>query len=243
MLSIVNCSPGPASNLNVSVAASVTDAINEIDSLYVKTNPDIAITPNFSSSGTLEKQIENGAPADIFLSASKKQMDLLDEKQLLLDGTRKNLLMNKVVLIVPEGSTLGLTSFKDLTSDKVKQIAIGDPEFVPAGTYAQKVFDLLGITEEVKPKYVIGSDVRQVLAYVESGNVDAGVVYMTDTVISDSVKIVAEGPEEVNSTIVYPVAVIKDSKNIEAAKKYENYLFSAEAKAVFEKFGFTVISE
>jgi molybdate transport system substrate-binding protein len=229
--------------LNISVAASVTDAIKEIDGLYVKDRSWVTITPNFASSGTLQKQIENGAPTDVFISAAAAQMDALQKGQLIIDSSRKNLLINKVVLIVPLDSKLGLTSFNDLTSDKVKQLAIGDPKSVPAGTYAQQAFDQLGITDQLKSKYVIGSDVRQVLTYVESGNVDAGVVYMTDTIVSTKVKIVANAPDEINAKIVYPVAVIKTSKNLDEASNFINFLFGSSAKASFEKFGFTVVSK
>ena len=138
------------------------------------------VTPNFASSGTLQKQIEQGAPADVFISAAAGQMDALQKQDLLLDDTRKDLLNNRVVLVVPGDSTIGLASFKDLTADRVKKIALGDPKSVPAGTYGQQAFDELGISAQIQSKLVLASDVRQVLSYVESGSVDAGVVYSTD---------------------------------------------------------------
>jgi molybdate transport system substrate-binding protein len=229
--------------LNLSVAASVTDAIKEIDGLYVKDRTWVTLIPNFASSGTLQKQIENGAPADVFISAAAAQMDALQKQGLIIDSSRKNLLMNKVVLIVPLDSKLGLTSFNDLATDKVKQLAIGDPKSVPAGTYAQAAFDQLGITDKIKSKYVIGSDVRQVLNYVETGNVDAGVVYTTDTIVSTKVKIVASAPDEINAKIVYPVAVVKASKYADESNDFISFLFSPSAIASFEKYGFTVITK
>jgi molybdate transport system substrate-binding protein len=162
-------------NLNISAAASLTDALKEINKLYTQAKPNVTFTANFASSGTLQTQIENGAPVDVFISAAAAQMDNLQKKELILTDSRQNLLNNKVVLIVPADSALGLTSFKDLASDKVKKVAIGDPKSVPAGTYAQQAFDELGITSQVQPKYVMGADVRSVLSYVESGNVEAGV--------------------------------------------------------------------
>ncbi|MDO8715207.1 MAG: molybdate ABC transporter substrate-binding protein, partial [Dehalococcoidales bacterium] len=213
------------------------------NTLYTRGNPNVTITPNFASSGTLQTQIENGAPVDVFLSAAAAQMDNLQKKELLLNDTRQNLLNNKVVLIVSADSTLGLTSFNDLTSDKVKKVAVGDPKSVPAGTYARQAFDQLGITSQIQPKEVLGGDARQILTYVEGDNVDAGVVYSTDALTSPKVKVVSSAPAEINAKIVYPVAVLKASKIPDAAKEYLNFLFSTQAKTVFEKYGFTMISK
>lgn len=243
IMAVVSGCARPAVTVNVSAAASLTDVIKEIDTLYTQQNPNVTITANFGGSGTLQKQIENGAPVDIFISAAAAQMDALQKEKLILNDTRKDLLVNKVVLIVPADSSLGITGFKDLTGDTVKKVAIGDPKSVPAGTYAQQVFDKIGITDAIKSKLVMGSDVRQVLTYVETGNVDAGVVYITDAKISGKVKIAANAPDEINAKIVYPVAVIKDSKNAGAARDYESFLFSPQAKTLFEKYGFTVVGK
>jgi molybdate transport system substrate-binding protein len=229
--------------LNVSAAASLTDAIKAIDDLYMQKNKNVTVVVNFASSGTLQQQIEQGAPADVFISAAAKQMNALQEGELIINDMRRDLLKNKVVLVVPSNSTLNITDFMDLINDDVKKVAIGDPESVPAGTYGKQTFDLLGITEKLQPKLILGSTVRQVLAYVESGDVDAGIVFSTDAAITDNVKIVADAPEEVNSKIVYPVAVIKSSNKVEAAEAYISFLFSDEAKAIFEKYGFSVISK
>ncbi|HSW58511.1 MAG TPA: molybdate ABC transporter substrate-binding protein, partial [Dehalococcoidales bacterium] len=204
--------------------------------------PHVTLTPNFASSGTLQSQIENGAPADIFISAAATQMDNLQKKDLILAESRKNLLLNKVVLIVPGDSTLGITSFNDLAAEKVKKVAIGDPKSVPAGNYARQAFDQLGITAPIQPKEILGADVRQVLTYVESGNVDAGIVYSTDALTSTKIKVVASAPDEINAKVVYPAAIIKASKVSDAAMDYLNFLFSSQAKAVFEKFGFSMAS-
>ena len=235
--------PKPPVTLNVSAASSLTAAIKDIDAQYTKENPNVTFSANFASSGTLQKQIEQGAPADVFISAGSSQMDSLAKENMIITDTRKNLLNNKLVLVVPADSTLGISSFNDLTSANIKQIAIGDPKSVPAGTYAQKAFDLLGITDEVSSKYVIGADVKAVLSYVESGNVDAGLVYLTDAMTSTKVKVVATAPDTINAQIVYPVAVVAASKVTDAARAYENYLFGNEAKTIFEKYGFTVIGQ
>jgi molybdate transport system substrate-binding protein len=167
-------------------------------------------------------------------------MDNLQKKDLLLNYTRRNLLNNKIVMVVPADSPLGLTSFNDLATDKVKKVAVGEPKAVPAGDYAHQAFDLLGITAKVKPKEVQGANVTQVLTYVESGNVDAGIVYSTDALTSAKVKVVASGPAEINAKVTYPVAVIKATKFPDTAVKYVDFLFSAQAKAVFEKYGFSM---
>lgn len=229
--------------INVAAAASLTDVLKEINNLYTRGKPNINITPNFASSGTLQVQIENGAPVDVFISAAAAQMDNLQKKNMLLNDTRQNLLNNKIVLIVPIDSTLGITSFNDMTFDKVKKVAVGDPKSVPAGTYAHQAFDRLGITAQMQPKEVLGSDVRQILTYTETGNVDAGIVFSTDALKSNKVKVVASAPAEINAKIVYPAAVIKASKIPDAAREYLNFLFSAQAGTVFEKYGFTVISK
>jgi len=137
---------------------------------------------------------------------------------------------------------LGLTNFKDIAGDKVKQIAIGDPKSVPAGTYAKLAFDELGITAQVTGKFLLGADVKAVLSYVESGNVDAGFVYSTDALTSTKVKVVASAPNDINAKVVYPVAVIASSKYPNEAKDYENFLFGAQVKLIFEKYGFTMAS-
>jgi molybdate transport system substrate-binding protein len=237
--------PQPAAPVEISVAAaaSLTDALGEVDGLYTGSHPNVTITPNFASSGTLQKQIEQGAPVDLFISAAATQMDSLQNENLIVAASRKNLLNNKVVLIVPTDSTLNLTSFSDLSGDQVKSVAIGDPKSVPAGTYGQQVLDLLGITAQVQPKMILGSDVRQVLNYVETGNVDAGIVYATDALVSTKVKVVANAPDEVNAKIVYPVAVIAASKNQAAAEDYEAFLLSTPAIAVFERYGFVAASK
>jgi len=232
--------PQPPVSLTVSAASSLTDVLKQVDSLYMKEKPNVTVTANFGGSGALQQQIENGAPVDLFLSAAAQQMDALQKEQLLLDDTRKDLLGNKVVLVVPDDSTLDITDFKDLASDKVKKVAIGEPKSVPCGMYAEQVFTADGIAAEVKNKLVEGNDVRMVLSYVESGNVDAGVVFQTDANTSTKVKVVAQAPDAINATVVYPVAIIKDSKNVDAAKDYENFLSGSEAQAIFEKAGFSV---
>lgn len=243
LIGLSSCTTEELVVLNISCAASVTDALTEINNMYMQEKENITLVANFSASGTLQKQIEQGAPADVFISAAAKQMDALQTGGFLIDSTRQNLLNNKVVLVVPSNSTLNISDFKNLLNDSVKQIAIGDPEFVPAGTYGKQALEVLSIYEQVKAKLMLGTDVRAVLGYVEAGNVDAGIVYSTDAAITSGVKIAADAPNEVNSQIVYPVAIIKGCKNVAAAEAYISFLFSNEAKAIFGKYGFSAANK
>jgi molybdenum ABC transporter, periplasmic molybdate-binding protein len=227
--------------LNISAAASLTESLNAIGKLYQQSHPDVKLTFNFAASGTLQTQIEEGAPADLFLSAAPKQMKALTDKGLILTDTEKDLLVNTIVLIVPANSTLGLSSFEDCLTDKVKTVALGEPESVPCGQYAQQIFTKLNGWDKIKAKTSFGSDVKQVLSWVETGNTDCGVVYATDVVsAADKVKTVCEAPEGTYDKVVYPAALVKATKNRELAQSFLDYLSSGDAKTVFEKNGFTM---
>jgi molybdate transport system substrate-binding protein len=226
------------SDLTVSAAISLKDALDEAKGIYIKDHPGVAIAVNYGASGTLQLQIEQGAPVDIFFSAAPKQMDALESKGLLLAGTRKDVLQNEVVLIVPKDSKLGITSFKDLTRADVKQVALGEPVSVPAGQYAKETLTSLGIYDAVNAKAVLGKDVRQVLTYVETGNVDAGIVYATDAISSDKVTVAATAPPKSHALVIYPAAVIMATKNPDAAKEFLQFIEGPRGTAVFEKYGF-----
>ncbi len=229
-------------NLTVSAAASLQNALKDIEPAYRKRTPNIIITYNFGSSGALQQQIEQGAPVDIFIAAAPKQMNALQTKSLLLTDTRQNLLKNQVVLIAPQKVT-GISNFKDLTSNSVRKVSIGDPESVPAGQYSKEVLTSLNLYNQIQAKLVFAKDVRQVLSYVEAGDVDAGLVYTTDAKVSDRIKVIATAPEGSHVPIIYPVAVLKDSKNPDAAKAFVQFLSSEEGKAVFEKYGFSTVRD
>jgi molybdate transport system substrate-binding protein len=224
-------------NLTVSAAASLKDSMDEIEKIYTKENPNVKITYDFGASGTLQQQIEQGAPVDVFISAATKQMNELKNKGLLVNNTDKNLLENSLVLIVPKDSST-VKDFSDLATDKVKKVALGEPKTVPAGQYANEVLTYFKILDKVQPKTVLGNDVREVLTWVETGNADAGIVYATDAKISNKVKVVATASENSHKPVLYPVAAIKDSKNIEAVKEFIQFLSGDKAKAIFEKYGF-----
>jgi molybdate transport system substrate-binding protein len=227
-------------DLTVSAAVSLQDALNAIKPIYEEKKTEVGITYNFGSSGSLQQQIEQGAPVDIFISAAAKQMDALEAKNLLLPGTRRDLLRNKVVLIVPKDNR-AIASFEDLGTDALTQIALGEPESVPAGQYAEEILTSLGILDAVKSKAVYGKDVRQVLNYVATGNVDAGIVYLSDAKASDDVEIVATAAEDSHSPVIYPIAVLQDSASSGAAKELEDFLFTPEAQTIFEEYGFITV--
>jgi molybdate transport system substrate-binding protein len=225
--------------LTVSAAASMQDAIKAAGQFYQQEHQNTDVSYNFASSGTLQQQIEQGAPVDVFVSADQKQMNALQAQSLLLEGTRKALLKNQVVLIAPKNTNAAdISNFEDLTNSKVERFSIGNPQFVPAGRYGKEVLNSLHLYQELKPKTVFAQDVRQVLSYVETGNVDAGIVYATDASISNQVIVVATAPQDSHSPIIYPVAVIKDSKTPEAAREFVQFLSSDKASAIFEKYDF-----
>ncbi|WP_446718004.1 molybdate ABC transporter substrate-binding protein [Crocosphaera sp. Alani8] len=241
---ITACSPSTSNQedekvtLTISAATSVQDAMKAVQPIYQQNNPDVEIVYNFGSSGSLQQQIEQGAPTDVFISAAPKQMNALENKDLLLTETRKNLFKNNVVLITPQDSQTPV-KFDTLATADLDRIALGDPKSVPAGQYAKEVLESLESYEELTPKLIYGKDVRQVLFYVETGNVDAGIVYQTDAQISDKIIIADTAPKDYHSPIVYPVAVVAESKNHEEAQKFINFLLAEESQAVFKKYGFT----
>lgn len=235
----------PSSNaqqieLNVSAAVSMKDALMEIQNQYQSKHPNVKLVYNLGASGSLQQQIEQGAPADLFISAAPKQMNELEGKHLINKESRKNLLENKLVMIVPQDSPLNLTKYDDLTKPEVQKISIGEPTVVPAGQYAQEVLKKIGIWDQISPKLVLAKDVRTVLVYVESGNVDAGIVYQTDAASSKKVKIVATAPAGSHKPIIYPAAIVIGSKQPEAAQEFLTYLSSPECQAIFEKYGFAM---
>lgn len=226
--------------LLVSAAASLTDVLEDIKVAYKEKAPQVTLTYTLGSSGALQAQIEEGAPVDIFMSAAEKQMDALEEGENLAEGTRKSLLINKVVLISPKDSDLDIKTLEDLANDDIKNIGVGDPGNVPVGQYTEEIFKNLDLTDKLADKLVLGNDVRTVLTWVETGEVDAGLVYKTDAMSTDDVDIVTEAPEDSHKLVSYPVAVIKDSNHQEEAKEFLDFLSTDEAGELFEKYGFTI---
>jgi molybdate transport system substrate-binding protein len=229
-----------AVNLTVSAAISLQDALEQIQAVFATHEPGVTLTFNFGGSGALQQQIEHGAPVDVFFSAGTKQMDALDQKGLLLPGTRRNLLANHLVLIVPR-DRMDVRTFADLTKPSVQHIAMGEPESVPAGQYAAQTLTAFGLFDTLKPKLVYAKDVRQVLTYVETGDADAGFVYYTDARLSTKAKMIIAAPDSLHAPIVYPVAVLKSSPHPGQAKEFEEFLSSPEAREICENQKFPVL--
>lgn len=246
-LFLFGCGSSPAQpkeaqkEIYISAAASMADAVNEIKADYEKKHPDVVIRTNYAGSGTLMNQIIEGSPADLFISASDKQMDTLAKKQLIDGDSRVELLKNELVLIVPKASSLELSSFQDAAGENVTKIAIADPASVPVGQYSEKLFEKMGIWDQVKQKMVMSQDVRQSLDWVASGNVQCAPVYRTDAAIEkDRVRIVAVAPRGINQGIFYPLAILKKSGEKAGVRDFYQYLKSPEAQKVYEKYGFVV---
>lgn len=224
--------------LLISAAASLTESLNEIKPLYEAAHPNVKLTYNFGASGTLQQQIEQGAPADLFFSAGASQMKALLDEGLISPDLNENLLDNELVLVVPKDSDK-VTKIEDLSGPDIKNIAIGTPESVPAGKYAQQTLTYYKLWDSLQPKLVQAKDVKQVLNYVETGNAEAGFVYKTDASSSTGVTIALSTDAASHDAIEYPAGVLKDSKHQDEAKAFYEYLQSDEATQIFSKYGFT----
>ena len=226
-----------AAELTVFAAASLSDALKELAPAYTKTTGD-TLRFSFGASGTLARQIKEGAPADVILSADELRVDQLENAGLLAAGSRRTILTNLLVLVVSAEDGAPVAALPDLVKPEVKRIAIGEPATVPVGTYTKEHLQKLGLWSQVIDKCVPLDNVRAVLAAVEAGNADAGFVYRTDALASKKVRIAvlvapADGPK-----ITYPVAVVRDAKEPAAAAKFVAFLAGPEAQAVFAKYGF-----
>ena len=232
--------PLSANELIVSAAVSLKEAFNEIAELNEKRSG-TKIHFNYGASGVLQKQIESGAPADVFASAGAKQMDDLAAKGFVVSATRSDFARNALVLIVPAKGT-GISSFGDLTSPAVKKIAVGNPKTVPAGQYTDQTFNRLKLLPQIQAKLIFAEDVRQVLDYVVRDEVEAGVVYSSDALSAgDKIKVVARAADDSHDPILYPIAIVKESKQQEAARKFIELVLSPEGQAILVKHGFLAI--
>lgn len=232
--------PGQDTEILVAAAASLKNAYEEeLIPMFQDKYPGVTVKGTYDSSGKLQTQIEEGLEADVFMSASPKQMTALDEEGLIVSDTVTNLLENKIVLIVPSDSDSGFTRFEDI--EKAESIALGDPASVPVGQYSEEALTSLGIWDKIQDKVSFGTNVTEVLNQVAAASADAGIVYATDAAsMADRVKVVAEAPEgSLAKKVIYPVAVVKDTANAEAAGNFVEFLKTDEAMKVFESYGFT----
>jgi len=222
----------------LAAAASLKNCIDgELIPKFAEKYTNITVDATYDSSGKLQTQIEEGADVDVFMSAAMKQMNALNEQSLIKEGTMVELLENKIVLILPKDSQAEIASFEDIL--KAETIAVGDPESVPAGQYAKESFENLGMWEDVLAKASLGTNVTEVLSWVAAGSADAGVVYATDAASNPDVKVVAEAPEGSVSKVIYPIGIIDATTKLEEAQNFAEFLQSAEALSIFEKYGFS----
>jgi molybdate transport system substrate-binding protein len=227
--------------VKLAAAASLKNAFDDkLIPMFQDKYPGVKVTPTYASSGDLQSQIENGLGADVFMSAANKQMNALVDEGIVDNDTNLQFLENKVVLIVPKDSKANISSFDDLKNVE-GNIAIGDPESVPAGQYAKEVLNNTGLWGDVEPKLSLGKDVTEVLNQVAQGSADCGIVYATDAKSTDDVKVICEAPEDALKTpVIYPVAALKNSTDSNATKAFMDFLQTKEAKDVFVEYGFTL---
>ncbi|HEV8580791.1 MAG TPA: molybdate ABC transporter substrate-binding protein [Thermoanaerobaculia bacterium] len=228
-----------AGEILVFAAVSLSDALEEIAANYQKSSGEKVLL-NLAASSVLARQIEEGAPADLFLSADEAKMEQLEKRRLLLAGTRRSVLSNTLVVVVPAGSKLKIASPQDLASARVRALALAEPQSVPAGIYAKEYLRSQRLWDKLVDKVIPTESVRAALAAVESGNLEAGIVYKTDAKISKKVRIAYEVPAAEGPKISYPFAVIAGSKRPEAARKFLAYLESPAVLDVFRKYGFLI---
>ncbi len=223
--------------LIVSAAASLTNAMREVAAQFEKTHPGAKILCNFAASGSLLQQMDQGAPVDVFAAADQKTMNQAQAKKLIVPGTRKNFVSNRLVLIVPLDSKLTVSGLKDLTRPGVKRVAVGNPATVPAGRYSKEALVQAGLWGRLAPKFILAESVRQVLDYVRRGEVDTGFVYSTDAAIAKGkVKVILAVTE--HAPILYPIAVTAATGKKALAQRFVDFVLSPAAQEIFSKFGF-----
>lgn len=241
---LAGCSPGidsPGSgqseaeraDISIMAAASLTDALEELKLTYEE-QENVELIINYGSSGQLRQQISQGAPADIFLSADISDMELLEQDESVSESI--DLLQNQLTLVASPSAAEELHAWEDITREALQGVSIGEPDTVPAGRYARQSLENLNLWEEVEANLIYGSDVRQVLTYVETGNVDAGIVYQTDALTSEQINIIDHAPEDSHDPITYPFGLLNEADG--EAQDFYYWLQEDESLDVFESYGF-----
>lgn len=238
LLSLVFTNAASAANITVSAAASLKETFEAIGELYEEKYPDDSVDFNFGGSGALYQQIKNGAPADVFASADLKSMKDAEESNLVLGNEATIFAKNDLVAIVPIDSDNSIEKLDDLKNDEFKQIALGNPDTVPAGRYTNAALDAAGLTETLKDKLIYSQNVRQVLEYVASQHVDIGFVYGTDAQIQEGKKTKRVLEVELENPVLYPIAVLANTKEQEAAENFVDLVLSDEGQEVLQQAGF-----
>lgn len=225
--------------LLVGAAMSLREVAVDLAEAFQSEESHITLTFTYASSGALQNQIEEGAPIDIFMSAAVAQMRNLEEAG-LIHGSSRNVVTNTVALIAPADSVLNIEGFADVALDEVGIVGLGDPEAMPIGRFAQEIFRNMGVEDEVYAKAVIASDVLQILTWVELGEVDAGVVFMTDAITSDDVRVIEVAAPDLHTPSINPVGIVDGTQHPEAAQSFVDFLFTDTARAIFGEHGFTM---
>lgn len=238
-LMLAACAKPQTQTVTVSAAASLGGVMAELKSGFEAHTPGVQVLVNLGSSGALARQIEQGAPVDLFLAAAPAPVDRLVQLGLVEPGSAWTVATNRVVLVRARSGVTPLAGWRDL--DGVERIALGNPEHVPAGQYGLAVLQALGLNEKLRNRLVYGEDVRQVLRFVESGEVGAGIVYSTDARSSSKLTLVAEAPPGSHPAIRYPMALLKNAPNQLAARQLADFLRSDRGREVFVRHGFGVV--
>jgi len=228
--------------INVFAGAGLKDVLPEIAESYKQGHSGTEVTFNFAGAGTLQKQIEQGAQADLLVVPGEKQLAALERQNLVDKSTKVDLASDILVLVVPKGQEK-IKGFSDLPRSDVIRVSIGNPETVPAGEKAKEALTGLGIWDRLEPKLILARDVRQVLTYVETGNVDAGLVYLSSAEASRGVVILAGVPPEVQKPVAFRAVLTTDGKRNKAASDFLRYLSGAEAAEIFKKYSFKPVQQ
>ncbi len=229
---------GAGQTIVVFAAASTTNAVGEIKRHFAETSG-VQVRASYGSSAALAQQIVNGAGADLFLSADVAWADYLAQRGLV--SRRQNLLGNRLVIVLPNDSTLDVKKPEDLLAENIQHLALGNPQSVPVGKYAKQALGKLGLWERLRPKVAAAEDVRSALAYVETGAAEAGIVYATDAAISKKVKVAATISQELTGPVCYPIVLLKPAADRPAAASFYQYLHGPETRKIFRKYGFTLL--
>lgn len=239
LLSLTLVSPSLAANVRLSVAASMTDATKALIASYQKQAPEVAFLPNFAGSGSLAKQIAQGAPADIFISANPRWMTYLVEQKRIVADKVRTFAHNSLVFVGKPG--LSVASMNDLAG--LSRIAIGSPQSVPAGQYAEQALKAAGLWNKLQGKLVMAKDVRQALIYADRGETDGAFVYQTDALLAQSAVILLEVPQQLYSEVTYPVGLTVEGANNPAAVAFDAFLKTPKAAAILKQYGFVTATD
>ena len=239
LLLLAAVGPAQAQDVTLSVAISMKDAVEELGRGFKASRPGVTLRYNFGSSGELQKQIEGGAPIDLFISAAERQMDELAKQNLVVSQSRRIFARNVLVVVKPADSKVDITKPADLADARVIRIVIGNPKTVPVGQYSEESLKALGLWDRLQPKLVFSENVRQALDYVARGEVEAGFVYTTDAAIrAQQVKEAFRPAEDTYRPVVYPAAVVAGAKQPALAQAFLDLLVSRDGQATLARFGF-----